>query len=144
MLKKRTVTAWAVLGLAALAPAVLAVDFTIDWSTIDGGGGYSAGGDFELEGTIGQHDAGPSTGEMTGGDFALTGGFWPGTTVSLALPGDCDGDGDVDLDDFADFNACLVGPDGGLGTGCECFDFDDDGDNDLNDFAEFQVNFTGP
>ncbi len=59
------------------------------------------------------------------------------------LPGDCDGDGDVDLDDFASFEACLLGPDGGLGTGCECFDFDGDGDNDLLDFAQFQVNFTG-
>ncbi len=40
-----------------LAPAAPADDFTIDWHTIDGGGGYSAGGDFGLEGTIGQPDA---------------------------------------------------------------------------------------
>ncbi|MHC4696361.1 MAG: hypothetical protein ACYTFA_06440 [Planctomycetota bacterium] len=32
--------------------------------------------------------------------------------------------------------------DGGLGSGCECFDFDDDGDNDLKDFAAFQEAFT--
>ena len=34
-------------SLAALAPAE---DFSIDWHTIDGGDGYSAGGAFELEG----------------------------------------------------------------------------------------------
>ncbi len=57
-----------------------------------------------------------------------------------AASGDTDGDGNLDLDDFA---ACLFGPGGGLGTDCECFDFDSDGDNDLLDFAEFQANFTG-
>src|SRR5688572_14222946 len=35
--------------------------------------GVSSGGGFSLSGTIGQWDAGPT---MTGGDFALTGGFW--------------------------------------------------------------------
>lgn len=47
--------------------------FDIDWFTIDGGGGFSSGSGFELEGTIGQHDAGPV---MTGGGFSLAGGFW--------------------------------------------------------------------
>ena len=32
----------------------------------------------------------------------------------------CNGDGDVDLDDYIDLESCLLGPDGGLGTGCEC------------------------
>lgn len=51
--------------------------------------------------------------------------------------------GDVDLNDYADVEACLVGPGGGLGVDCECFDYDDDGDNDLEDFAAFQNSFTG-
>ena len=50
--------------------------YTIPWYTIDSGGGYSNGGNFELEGTIGQHDAGPV---MTGGNFSVRGGFWVGT-----------------------------------------------------------------
>ncbi len=49
--------------------------YIIPWYTIDGGGGYSNGGNFELEGTIGQHDAGTT---MTGGSFQLSGGFWVG------------------------------------------------------------------
>lgn len=58
---------------------------------------------------------------------------------------DSDGvpDGDVDLTDHADFAACVDGPDGGLGTGYESFDFDDVGDNDLLDLAAFQEDFTG-
>jgi len=56
-----------------------------------------------------------------------------------ATPGDCDDDGDVDLDDFADFDECLGGPGGELLAGCECFDLDDSGDVTLLDFAVFQV-----
>ena len=57
----------------------------------------------------------------------------------VAVAGDCDGDGDVDIDDYAGFEACLLGPTGGLGTGCSCSDLDSDGDTDLLDYAEFQV-----
>ena len=50
-----------------------AQNFTIDWFTIDGGGGTSTGGVFSVSGTIGQPDAG---GPMSGGNYSLTGGFW--------------------------------------------------------------------
>jgi hypothetical protein len=53
------------------------------------------------------------------------------------------GNGNLDLDDYRNFEACLLGPGGGLGAGCECFDFDSDGDVDLKDFAAFQEAFTG-
>ena len=49
--------------------------FALDWWTVDGGGGTSEGGDFAVSGTIGQPDAGPL---MSGGDYAVTGGFWVG------------------------------------------------------------------
>jgi len=117
---------------------VLAQDYEIDWHTIDGGGEmWSIGGNYELSGTIGQPDAG----EMAGGTYGLTGGFWFG-----CVPGDCDCDGDVDLYDFADFQVCLdaSGPGGGLpGPDCACFDFDESGDVDLHDFARFQVAYEG-
>ena len=88
-----------------------------------------------LVSTIGQSDAG----EMSGGTFTLTGGFWFG-----CVPGDCDCDGDVDLHDFADFVTCLEGPGGGLPQpDCACFDLDGNGDVDLNDFAGFQLAYTG-
>ena len=63
-----------VLGLASLlASAAVAQSYSIDWHTIDGGGGTSTGGVYSVSGTIGQHDAG---GSMTGGNFSLAGGFW--------------------------------------------------------------------
>ena len=48
--------------------------YSIDWYTIDGGGGRSAGGPYTLSGTIGQPDAAYSS----GGNYELLGGFWPG------------------------------------------------------------------
>jgi hypothetical protein len=58
--------------------------------------------------------------------------------------GDCDHDGDVDLDDFNIFTDCMTGPDGGpAGIECTAFRFDADDDVDLEDFAAFQQAFTG-
>jgi hypothetical protein len=45
----------------------------IDWYKISGGGGTSAGGTYQVSGTIGQADAGVA---MSRGNFSLTGGFW--------------------------------------------------------------------
>jgi hypothetical protein len=59
--------------VSSFAMAALAQSYSIDWSTIDGGGGTSAGGAYSLTGTIGQPDAGPT---LTGGNFSVTGGFW--------------------------------------------------------------------
>jgi hypothetical protein len=65
------------------------------------------------------------------------------------IPGDLDDDGDVDLNDFAAFAACLGGPDvAAPPPSCDPMDFagaDLDGDNDvdLTDFAAFAVHFTG-
>ncbi len=46
--------------------------YDLSWNTMDGGGGRSSAGQYTLDGTIGQPDAGM----MTGGTYALTGGFW--------------------------------------------------------------------
>ena len=46
--------------------------FTINWSTIDGGGDTSSGGQFSINGTIGQPDAN----RMSGDNYTLAGGFW--------------------------------------------------------------------
>ena len=59
-------------GLGVIAAA--AQPFTVNWSTIDAGGGTSGGGGFSLGGTIGQ----PDVGTMSGGGFALSGGYWAG------------------------------------------------------------------
>ena len=49
--------------------------YSIDWSTIDGGGGATGGGSYQMIAVIGQPDAGTGA----GGSFTLLGGFLPGT-----------------------------------------------------------------
>jgi len=69
-------------------------NYSIDWFTIDGGGGTSTGGVYSVSGTIGQPDAGT----MSGGQYSLIGGFWalpiavqttgaPTLTIVPAAPG---------------------------------------------------------
>jgi hypothetical protein len=62
------------------------------------------------------------------------------------VPCDFDGDGDVDLADFAVFGQCFGGsnlpPSGSCPPGTDA-DFDDDGDVDLADFAAFSQKYTG-
>jgi hypothetical protein len=57
--------------------------YFINWFKVAGGGGTSAGGTYQVSGTIGQHDAG---GPMIGGNYSLTGGFWSVITV-VQTPG---------------------------------------------------------
>ena len=49
--------------------------YDLPWWTVDGGGAtFSTGGSYSLGGTIGQPDAGVSSGDT----YTLAGGFWPG------------------------------------------------------------------
>jgi hypothetical protein len=58
--------------------------------------------------------------------------------------GDTECDGDVDLTDYAEYDACLTGPGGGWDSpACGVFDGDADIDVDLIDFAEWTRTFTG-
>ena len=57
-------------------------NYSIDWSSIDGGGGTSTGGVYSVSGTIGQPDAGT----MSGGSYTLSGGFW-GAIAAVQTPG---------------------------------------------------------
>ncbi len=61
---------------------------------------------------------------------------------TLYLPGNCDGDSDLDLDDFAVFAVCMNGPASSVIGYCQCADLDSDGNVDLVDFAEFTRFFT--
>src|SRR4051812_44159471 len=64
----------AFLSMALLLPAAsLAQQTQIDWHKVAGGGGQSTGSVFRVTGTIGQADATPA---MSGGNYAVTGGFW--------------------------------------------------------------------
>ncbi|MGA2680006.1 MAG: hypothetical protein ABSF37_12015 [Sedimentisphaerales bacterium] len=94
--------------------SVAFADYQIVWSTIDGGGGTSSGGQYKITGTIGQPDAGYSE----SGSYELLGGFWPGGLLCLVdfpdfarfadswletgsnLPADLNGDGVVNIYDL--------------------------------------------
>lgn len=80
---------------ALLAGQGMAQSYSIDWYTIDGGGGTSTNGPYSLTGAIGQADTG---GPMTNAQYSLTGGIWvlplivqepgaPMLTVVPAAPG---------------------------------------------------------
>jgi hypothetical protein len=68
--------------LAVTSATVFSQSYSIDWFTIDGGGGTSTGGVYSVSGTIGQPDAG----RMSGGNFTLDGGFW-GIIAAVQTPG---------------------------------------------------------
>ncbi len=61
------------------------------------------------------------------------------------VPGDLEGDGDVDSADFLRFQACFNGPNRPpAAAGCEDMDFNRDGNVDLSDFTVFLSCFNGP
>lgn len=63
-----------IIALLALTVVVCAAEnYAIDSYKIAGGGGTSTNGQYSVNGTIGQHDAGTA---MTGGSYSLAGGFW--------------------------------------------------------------------
>ncbi len=66
------------LSLVSSTPAL--AQLTVESSTVDGGGGTSTNGSFEVSGTIGQFDAGT----LAGGTFDLQSGFW--TSENPAVP----------------------------------------------------------
>jgi hypothetical protein len=69
--------AFTLAALAILPPTFGAEAFRLDWSTVDGGGGISRGGEFSLAGTIGQADAAVAR----GGGFVVESGYWQGVSI---------------------------------------------------------------
>jgi hypothetical protein len=99
MMKRATLVAF--IGALLLCSGVAAAprgggDFEVTKFTLDGGGGTSSDGPYVLSGLIGQPDAG----QMTGGSFALSGGFFSGQANSPPCPGDTTGDGTVNVEDL--------------------------------------------
>ena len=83
---------WAVFVLLVCNSAF--AQYSIDWFTVDGGGGTSSVGLYEISGTIGQPDAG----SVSAGNYVIEGGFWsdleavpepgpPGLAIELVSPG---------------------------------------------------------
>mgnify|MGYP006300189215 CR=1 FL=1 len=81
MIRKRIAVIALVLGLLMIGAPAQAndTDPTLNWWTADGGGGTwtGAGGEYVLDGTVGQPDA-----RIWGdGNDVLVGGFWAGVAM---------------------------------------------------------------
>lgn len=103
--------------------------YELSWSTIDGGGGRSTGGGYELFGTIGQPDA-----DWTEGDsYEVLGGFLPGGPLCM-----------VDFGDFANFAVhWLEVPCSELNDWCSGADLNHVDDVDIVDLDIFVESWLG-
>lgn len=98
-------------------------DYRIVWSTIDGGGGTSSGGTYQLTGTIGQPDAA----YLVGGQHELLGGFWTGGPLCI-----------VHMEDFAQFASFWMdGPCDASNNWCGGADLNTSESVNSDDFALF-------
>ena len=96
-----------VLNLARMTHAQTSLIYDLSWNSTDGGGvTFASGGPYSLGGTIGQPDAGA----LTGGVYAVTGGFW-----ALAPASDDCGrlsirriGNNVEISWLADNNGCVL------------------------------------
>lgn len=132
MFSKRITTSRCVLVCccASLAGMVFAGGpFQVHEWTIDGGGGSSTGGNFQVDGTVAQYDASQP---MTGGIYEVVGGFW----AVVGCPADLDGSGVIDL---ADLNIVLSA----FGTG-NTGDINGDGLTNLVDLNQVLASFGNP
>ncbi|HTL18101.1 MAG TPA: hypothetical protein VL793_12765 [Patescibacteria group bacterium] len=72
-----------VLLLVLAANPSSAQNFSIDWFSINSGGGASAGGNFELRASIGE----AGNGKLSGGVFSIDAGYWAiESTQPLVIP----------------------------------------------------------
>lgn len=78
------------LGAALATPA--SAQYSLEWRTVDGGGGRASGGAYELSGTLGQPDAdlvpqcsADGGAGCAGAAYVLGGGFWAGLVGAPAL-----------------------------------------------------------
>ncbi len=73
-MKRYIILSLCILTLALPVPVQAQGPYDPSWSSVDNGGGLSAGSVYTLNGTIAQPDAG----RMSGSTYTLNGGFWAG------------------------------------------------------------------
>tara|TARA_E500000318_G_scaffold82614_1_gene78017 strand:- start:67 stop:486 length:420 start_codon:yes stop_codon:yes gene_type:complete len=123
-------------GVTLLIASAHAVP-TVDWFSVDSGGGVSTAGTLGLQGVIGQPDAGP---ELTFGTLELRGGFLA-VTVPDAGPAGCNQAdlappfGTLDLGDISAFVTAFT-------TNDLSVDFDNNSILDLADITVFVESIT--
>lgn len=119
---------------ALIAHGDVPQDYDLGWHEVGSGGGSGAAEGIRLGCTIAQSVAGSGT----SGSHVLLLGYQAGAT-RIGVPGDCDRNGIVQLDDFACFTNCFTGGSGPPAAECTLFDLDSDGDVDGDDYGNFQV-----
>ncbi len=142
MMKMEHLLAVTIALLAGLGSPARA-DFSTDWYTVDSGGVlWTAGGPFELSGTIGQPDAGV----LGGGPFELIGGFW--SAAPAFPPGDLTCDGQINAFDIDPFVLALTDPAGYALAYPDCdaglADINGDGSVNVFDIDPFVELLAGP
>ncbi len=89
------------------AQAFAQEEFSVDWHTVDCGGGSSNGDEFTILATIAQPDAGNMTGPESVDSFSIAGGFW-----ALMDPANCyancDGSASAPILTANDFQCFLI------------------------------------
>ncbi len=124
----------------------------IELDTLDGRDGFKlapvGANDLSYAGDVNNDGLGDAV--MAVGFYAPDGNGQPTDVGALQVVfgrrmGDGDLDADIDLADFAGFQACFGQPEGGdVPDECQPFDFDKNNDVDLTDFAAFQELFATP
>ena len=129
------------LRLRAGSPGIDAGNNAVDVDRV--GSGFQGLPDTDLDGNPRRLDdlATPDTGNPVGDAPIVDLGAFE--FVLATVPGDLDGDGDVDLSDYLALLACVGGPGQPVAAGCEDADLDGDGDSDLADVVRFQGLLTG-
>ena len=91
------------------AGVVLAASSThLPWSVLSGGGGQRSSTGYRLGDTTGQ----PAIGLSQSSNYNLEAGFWSGATVTaVTLPGDANGDGQVNALDITKVERIIAGLD---------------------------------
>ncbi|MFG0284394.1 MAG: GC-type dockerin domain-anchored protein [Phycisphaerales bacterium JB039] len=119
------------LAVFAASATAAAQPLTIEWSSIDAGGGVSTGGAYAVRAVIGQ----PDTQLGAAAAYEIRAGFLAAATDAGCYP-DCDGSGALDFFDFLCFQNAFA-------TGKPAADCDASGVLDFFDFLCFQNEFAG-
>jgi hypothetical protein len=78
------------------------------------------------------------------GHWTRSGLLCEDTACCPQIYGDIDGDGFVDMDDFAKLQTCITTGGGTINSSCRCFDFNEDNAIDSGDIGHFADCANGP
>ncbi len=116
---------------------------TTSWTRVSGPGTVQFGHSAAVDTTAEMSLSGVYVLMLTASDSELQSADDVTITVRSNIPGDSDNDGDVDMEDFGQFQACYSGSGEPIASGCGSADLDADEDIDLGDFVIFKACMSG-